>query len=87
MYKRQIHVTPECLAGGALAKVRNGDVILLDGEQGILTVRVPEAEWAARQAETVDLSHYHHGLGRELFATFRANAAEAERGGIAFANG
>jgi len=82
-----IHVTPECLAGGALAKVRNGDVIVLDGEQGILTVRVPQAEWAARQAETVDLSHYHHGLGRELFATFRANATEAERGGMTFGNG
>lgn len=82
-----IHVTPECLAGGALAKVRTGDVIRLDGEQGILEVLVPEAEWTARPAETVDLSHYQQGLGRELFATFRAHAAEAEQGGITFANG
>ena len=29
-----IHVTPECLAGGPLARVRDGDVILLDGETG-----------------------------------------------------
>ena len=31
-----IHVTPECLAGGPLSQVRNGDVILLDGENGVL---------------------------------------------------
>ncbi len=79
-----IHVTPECLAGGALAKIRNGDVILLDGERGILTARVPEPEWTARQIELVDLTSYQHGLGRELFAVFRANATTAERGGITF---
>ncbi|MBK7985026.1 MAG: phosphogluconate dehydratase [Candidatus Competibacteraceae bacterium] len=79
-----IHVTPECLAGGPLAKVRNGDVIRLDGERGVLEVRAAESEWAARQPETLDLSHYQHGLGRELFAGFRANAAEAEQGGITF---
>ena len=79
-----IHVTPECLAGGPLAKVRDGDVIRLDGEHGVLEVRVAGSEWAARRPETVDLSHYQHGLGRELFAGFRAHAAEAERGGITF---
>ena len=35
-----IHVTPECLAGGPLARVRSGDVILLDGERGLLEVKV-----------------------------------------------
>ncbi|MGB4947320.1 MAG: phosphogluconate dehydratase [Candidatus Competibacter denitrificans] len=79
-----IHVTPECLAGGALAKVRTGDVIRLDGEYGVLEARVSDAEWAMRQADTVDLSGYQHGLGRELFAVLRASAAEAEQGGITF---
>ncbi|MBL8251126.1 MAG: phosphogluconate dehydratase [Candidatus Competibacter sp.] len=79
-----IHVTPECLAGGPLAKVRDGDIIRLDGARGVLEARVSDAEWAARPLETVDLSHYHHGLGRELFAAFRANAADAERGAITF---
>ncbi len=80
-----IHVTPECLAGGPLAKVRNGDVILLDGERGILELKVSAAEFAARQPEAVDLSANQHGLGRELFAVFRANAAGAEQGAMTFA--
>ena len=79
-----IHVTPECLLGGPLAKVRNGDVIRLDGERGVLEAKVPETEWALRQPEPVDLSDYQHGLGRELFAAFRANATEAERGALSF---
>jgi phosphogluconate dehydratase len=80
-----IHVTPECLAGGPLARVRDGDVILLDGERGILEVKVSASEFAARQPEAVDFSDSQHGLGRELFGVFRANAAGAEQGAIAFA--
>jgi len=80
-----IHVTPECLAGGPLAKVRNGDVILLDGERGVLEAKVSAAEWAERRPEPVDLSERRHGLGRELFAVFRANASGAEQGAITFA--
>ncbi len=79
-----IHVTPECLAGGPLAKVRNGDVILLDGERGVLEARVSAQEWAERQPESVDLSECQHGLGRELFGVFRANATGAEQGAISF---
>src|SRR4030095_2180524 len=42
-----IHVTPECLGGGALARVRTGDVIRLDGEQGVLEARVAAEDWQA----------------------------------------
>jgi phosphogluconate dehydratase len=80
-----IHVTPECLAGGPLARVRDGDIIRLDGERGILEARVSAAEWAERPLEPVDLSANQHGLGRELFAVFRANAAGAEQGATSFA--
>ena len=79
-----IHVTPECLVGGPLAKVRSGDVILLDGERGVLEAKVPAVEWSERQSEPVDLSANQHGLGRELFGVFRANAAGAERGAMTF---
>jgi len=79
-----IHVTPECLRGGALARVRTGDVIHVDGERGILALRVSERELAAREPEPVDLSAYHFGLGRELFEVFRANAAGAERGAMSY---
>jgi phosphogluconate dehydratase len=79
-----IHVTPECLAGGALAKVRTGDAILIDADRGILQALVPDAEWKARTPATADLRQYHHGLGRELFGVFRANALGAEQGAMSF---
>ena len=80
-----IHVTPECLAGGPLARVRDGDVIRLDSERGVLEVHVSASEWAERQPEPVDLSDCQHGLGRELFGLFRANATGAEQGARVFA--
>jgi len=79
-----IHVTPECLAGGALARVRNGDTIVLDAQAGLLQAEVPDVEWDARQPEVADLSGHHHGMGRELFAAFRANALGAEEGAATF---
>ncbi len=79
-----IHVTPECLAGGPLSRVRSGDVIRVDAEHGILEVQVSAQELAERQPEPVDLSDYQHGLGRELFGVFRANATGAEQGAISF---
>ena len=47
---------------------------------GRLDVRVGDEEWAAREPATADLSHYHHGLGRELFAPFRAAVGPADEG-------
>ena len=45
-----IHVTPECLAGGPLARVRTGDVIVLDSERGVLEARVDAAAVAIARA-------------------------------------
>ena len=74
-----IHVTPEALAGGPLAKVRDGDIVRVDAVAGTLDVLVDEAEWAARVP-----APYNHpsqtGFGRELFANFRRHAGGAEQG-------
>ncbi|MBP0651029.1 dihydroxy-acid dehydratase, partial [Mycobacterium tuberculosis] len=43
-----IHVTPEAAAGGAIARVRDGDIIRLDTAAGTLDVLVDAAEFAAR---------------------------------------
>jgi phosphogluconate dehydratase len=75
-----IHVTPEALNGGPLARVRDGDIVVLDAEAGTLSVRVPEAEWNAREVSTPDLAHYHAGVGRDLFSGFRRNVSAAEEG-------
>ncbi len=81
-----IHVSPECLAGGELAKVRDGDLIRLDAEAGTLTALVDAAEWAARGAATADLSGNEHGTGRELFASARACVSSAEEGAMIVGN-
>ena len=79
-----IHVTPECLAGGPLARVRTGDMILLDSEKGVLEAQVDLAQWQARRPEPADLGDNHFGMGRELFAAFRCNALGAEQGAVTF---
>jgi len=75
-----IHVTPEALHGGALARLRDGDVIRLDSHTGILEAKVTEATLHARTVEPVDLSANDTGMGRELFKLFRTYAAGAEEG-------
>ena len=74
-----IHLTPEAAAGGPIAKLRDGDVIRLDAPAGRLEVH---ADLAAR--EPVRFTQPQHGLGRELFAPFRAMVGEAEHGASIF---
>jgi phosphogluconate dehydratase len=75
-----IHVTPEAMDGGALARLRDGDVIRLDSHTGILEAKVTAAALHARTVEPVDLSGNDSGMGRELFRLFRTYAAGAEQG-------
>jgi len=75
-----IHVSPECKLGGALAKVRDGDIIRLDAVAGTLNVLVDEAEFNARTPLSPDLSGNEYGTGRELFKNARATVTTAEEG-------
>ncbi|HEY0845372.1 MAG TPA: phosphogluconate dehydratase, partial [Noviherbaspirillum sp.] len=79
-----IHVSPEVLAGGPLGRVRNGDLIRLDANAGILQALVDDAEWTSRSIEPADLSASHVGMGRELFAMFRGSVSAAEQGAATF---
>ncbi|TXG85567.1 MAG: phosphogluconate dehydratase [Sphingomonadales bacterium] len=78
-----IHVSPEALGGGPLAKLRDGDVVRVCARTGALEALVDAAEWAARDAATAALEDYHEGMGRELFAMMRIHAGPAETGGSA----
>ena len=78
-----IHITPEAAEGGALAKVRDGDVLRIDADAGYLDVIAP-ADWRDRAPAQLDLVRNMRGVGRELFSLFRANACSAERGGSSF---
>jgi phosphogluconate dehydratase len=75
-----IHLTPEAADGGPVAKVREGDVVRVDAVAGRLDALVGEAEWAGREPASADLSRYHAGLGRDLFAPFRATVGRADEG-------
>ena len=79
-----IHVSPECLAGGPLLKVQDGDMILLDAEAGVLEVKVDAATLAARPAPQPDLAAGQWGMGRELFAAARMSVSDAEQGAASF---
>jgi phosphogluconate dehydratase len=81
-----IHVTPEAAAGGPLARVREGDMILLDSEAGVLEVRVDAAEFAARRPDA-NSAPSAHDLGRNLFAFNRAMASPADQGALSISCG
>jgi phosphogluconate dehydratase len=76
-----IHLSPEALGGGPIGKVRDGDIVRLDAEAGILTALVDAAEWEAR--ELAEAPAPTQGTGRELFALMRHGASEAEAGASA----
>ncbi|MDD3651588.1 phosphogluconate dehydratase [Immundisolibacter sp.] len=76
-----IHVTPECLGGGPLARVRDGDLIRVDAERGELAAQVSQADWVTRRPAVIDRSASHVGCGRELFGFARQLAVGAEQGG------
>ncbi len=76
-----IHLTPEAVDGGPIAKIRDGDVIRLDADAGTLEVL---ADLSARDAVTADLSANNAGTGRELFQAFRNITGRADRGASIF---
>ena len=75
-----IHVTPEAVDGGPIAKIRNGDMIRVDAVSGTLEVLVETTEFDARPPAVADLSANESGLGRELFAPLRRIAGPADQG-------
>jgi phosphogluconate dehydratase len=80
-----IHVTPEAAAGGPISKLRDGDLVRVDGVTGTLTALVDEKEWDSRAPAKEDLIPYESGIGRDLFAAFRAAVSTADTGASIFA--
>ena len=76
-----IHVSPEALGGGPLSRVRDGDIVRVCADKGVLTVLVDASEWDARTPAPAPPAGW--GTGRELFAFMRDGADEAEKGGSA----
>ena len=75
-----IHVTPEALDGGPLARVMDGDPIRVDARQGTLSALLPDQTLASRTPAVADTSSSQWGVGRDLFSLMRRNVGSAERG-------
>lgn len=79
-----IHLTPEADARGGIAKIKNGDILVLDAQKGSLEIEIDDATWAARAPATRTTMTHRHGVGRNLFEIFRKNADGAEQGAAPF---
>ncbi len=77
-----IHVTPEALDGGPMAKLKDGDLIRVDAVAGTLAFLGEGLE--ARRPATADLSGNMAGTGRELFAVMRGAVGGAGEGASIF---
>ena len=78
-----IHVSPEAARGGAIGKLRNGDIIRIDGHSGVFQMVAPvdgKENWQDREA--LALQNSQVGVGRELFSGFRQRVTTAEEGAI-----
>jgi phosphogluconate dehydratase len=78
-----IHLAPEAVEGGPIAKVREGDLITLDAPKGELVLHVSDEELAQREIELTEVGPTF-GTGRELFSGFRNIVSSADLGASAF---
>ncbi|MBA1197759.1 phosphogluconate dehydratase [Pseudomonas plecoglossicida] len=81
-----IHVCPEAFDGGPLARVRDGDMVRVDGVEGTLRVMVSAEELASRDLPPAPQGN-DLGCGRELFGFMRMAFSSAEQGASAFTSG
>ncbi|MDO6800097.1 phosphogluconate dehydratase [Shimia thalassica] len=77
-----IHVCPEAVDGGAIARLQDGDILRVDAVEGTLDILTPDVD--ARPAATADLSLNQYGTGRELFSNFRNAVGPATDGASIF---
>ncbi|QGP78657.1 phosphogluconate dehydratase [Sphingobium sp. CAP-1] len=76
-----IHLSPEALGGGPIARLRDGDMVRVCAESGVVDALVDAAEWDARTIPDAPPPPYD--TGRELFALFRHHSDLAEQGASA----
>ncbi|WP_110993254.1 phosphogluconate dehydratase [Pseudomonas sichuanensis] len=81
-----IHVCPEAFDGGPLARVRDGDIVRVDGVEGTLRLMVSAEELASRELPEPPKGN-DLGCGRELFGFMRVAFSSAEKGASAFTSG
>jgi phosphogluconate dehydratase len=78
-----IQATPEAARGGAIGKVRDGDMITICAVSGEMSAAVDDID--ARDAGPDEIATHSVGIGRELFQAFRQRSTSAEEGASFFA--
>ena len=73
-----IHVSPEALDGGPIARLRDGDIVRIDAHSREITAKVDGL--MARPPGAVDLTRERYGAGRELFGHFRGMVGSPDTG-------
>lgn len=79
-----IHISPEAVDGGILAKIEDGDIIRFDIENGVIELMVEDDVLNAREFSNPNLSSNRYGFGRELFVSMRQSVGSAEEGACVF---
>ncbi|AIJ25107.1 phosphogluconate dehydratase [Amycolatopsis methanolica] len=80
-----IQVTPEAAAGGPLARVADGDEVVVDAVAGRLDLLVDEVTLAARPSRDAPPDEASWvGTGRELFTALRRAVGPADQGAGVF---
>jgi len=79
-----IHLSPEAIDGGVLAKIKNGDMICFDVENGKIELLVDDEVINSRDISQPNLLQNRHGFGRELFVSMRQSVGSAEDGACLF---
>ncbi len=72
-----LHVSPEAARGGAIALLRDGDVIDFDADRGEINCLT---DLSGRKAETPDLEKDEQSYGRWLFKACRDSVSPADQG-------
>lgn len=80
-----IHMTPEASKGGLIGKIEDGDMIILDCENGTIELLVDRSVLAQRATKETSLETYHYNVGRQLFSMMRSSCNGANEGACSFA--
>ena len=80
-----IHMHPEALAGGNIAKINDGDIVRVDPEAETVNV-VSDPNWLERPLAKVPEVKNLDALGMNMFAPLRAQADNSEAGASVLGN-
>jgi phosphogluconate dehydratase len=73
-----IHLHPEAVLGGPISKIKTGDIVKVDPENGSVSVLVDDLD--ARDSAKQPANKTATALGMDMFATMRAASEDAESG-------